>query len=196
MRVDFEYSCGWNKFLLNFGGFWPKCQSSFIGKYWPLINAALVVIVIIIPRFAAMSLFWNEIDAFIQSFTTQLAFMSVFFKLIVLQFGNEVLVELISTMKTNLSVELTKQQYAPVFKAAKFGRTISTIVAFSFVCVVITGVISLVVFPIHSHALVNSLATGLMPTGSSEIVSLGQPLHKESRSPAVGGFFLRRLHTI
>lgn len=89
MKIDFEYSCGWNRFLMNMGGFWPTRQSSYIGRYWPLINAMLVLIVIIIPRFAAMSLFWNEIDAFVQSFTTQLAFMSVFFKLIVLQLGNE-----------------------------------------------------------------------------------------------------------
>ncbi|XP_011301056.1 uncharacterized protein [Fopius arisanus] len=146
MKILPEYSYGWNRFFLNLGGFWPKRQSTFIGKHWPLINAGLVFVVIIIPRFAAMSLFWNEVDAFVQSFTTQLAFMSVFFKLIILQLGNEVLVDLLSMMREDLSTELTQEQFAPVLKAAKFGRTISTIVGMSFVCVVITGIISLVLY--------------------------------------------------
>nr|WHS04435.1 odorant receptor 32 [Psyttalia incisi] len=53
-------------------------------------------------------------------------------------------------MEANLSVELTKQQYAPVFKAAKFGRTISTIVGVSFIGIVITGVISLKAYHLDS----------------------------------------------
>ncbi|XP_011301059.1 uncharacterized protein [Fopius arisanus] len=143
MRVDFDFSCGWNRFILNMMGFWPKKRSSLVGRYWSLINAVLVLIVIILPRFGAMCLFWNEIDAFIQFFTTQLVFINVFFKLIVLQLGNEVLVDLLSMMKANLKRELTGEQYPPVMAFAKFGRTISIVVALSFVCVVFTGVVAM-----------------------------------------------------
>ncbi|THK33249.1 odorant receptor 4 [Diachasma alloeum] len=150
MKVDFAYSCGWNRFLLNLSGFWPKRRSSFVGTHWPLINAILVLVVIIIPRFAAMCLFWNEVDAFIQFFTTQLVFINVFFKLIVLQLGNEVLVDLLSMMEANLSADLTKEQYAPVLKLAKFGRTISIIVGLSAVGVVITGVVAMKLYHLDS----------------------------------------------
>ncbi|THK33250.1 odorant receptor 4 [Diachasma alloeum] len=155
MRIDFEYTCGWNRVLMDFAGFWPKPRSSFIGKNWPLIHAVIVLIVIIIPRFAAMFLFWNEVDAVVQSFATQLIFIVVFFKLIVLQFGNKVLVDLLVTMEDDLSTELTEEQYTPVFKAAKIARTISMFLGIATISILSTGIVSLKLYHLDSFYIKN-----------------------------------------
>ncbi|XP_063978373.1 odorant receptor 4-like isoform X2 [Diachasmimorpha longicaudata] len=155
MKIDFEYICGWNRFLMDLAGFWPKPRSNFISKHWALINAAMVLIVIIIPRFAAMFLFWNEVDAVVQSFSTQLVFIVVFFKLMVLHFGNEVLVDLLGTMENDLSTELTEKQYTLVFKTAKMARTISMFIGIGTICVVITGIVSLKLYHLDSFYIKN-----------------------------------------
>nr|WHS04448.1 odorant receptor 45 [Psyttalia incisi] len=155
MKIDFEYICGWNRFLMDLGGFWPKPRSNFISKNWAMINAAMVLIVIIIPRFAAMSLFWNEIDAVVQSFSTQLVFIVVFFKLMVLHFGNKVLVDLLAIMKEDLSRELNEVQYTRVFRASRIARMISIFIGIGTICVVITGVVSLKLYHLDSFYIKN-----------------------------------------
>ncbi|THK33247.1 odorant receptor 22c-like [Diachasma alloeum] len=155
MKIDFAYLCGWNQLVMDMCGFWPKHHSNFIRKNWYLITASVITIVIIIPRFAAISLFWNEIDAVVQCFSTQLVFITMVFKLLVLHFQNEVLIELLTTMEEDFSKELTKIQHTAVLRTAKIGRIISIFLITSSLCNVIAGVIAMKLYHLDSLYLKN-----------------------------------------
>ncbi|XP_011301054.1 odorant receptor 22c-like [Fopius arisanus] len=142
MRIDFEYSCGWNRLVMDSFGLWPKCHMNFIEKNWSLIIAIMISIVVIIPRFAAIFLFWNETDAVVQSFSTQLLFMTIVFKLLILHFRNEVLADLLTAMEADLSQRLTDIKYLAVLRTARIGRIISIVLTSGTFCILITGVIA------------------------------------------------------
>ncbi|XP_063978371.1 uncharacterized protein LOC135163105 isoform X2 [Diachasmimorpha longicaudata] len=150
MRLDFAYSCDCNRVVMDMCGFWPKYHVNFLRKYWALITASVISIVILIPRFAAMFLFWNEIDAVLQCFWTQLIFITMVFKLLVMHFRNAALVDLLATMEGDFLRDLSTIQYAAVLRTAKIGRIISLFLIFSTNCNVIAGVIAMKLYHLDS----------------------------------------------
>ncbi|XP_063978367.1 uncharacterized protein LOC135163103 isoform X3 [Diachasmimorpha longicaudata] len=151
MRLDFAYSCDCNRVVMDMFGFWPKYHSNILRKNWFLISATLIFIVIIIPRFAAMCLFWNEVDAVVQCFSTQVIFMTMIFRLMVMHFRNAVaLVDLLATMKEDCLKDLSTIQYAAVLKTAKIGRIIALFLIFSSNCTIVAGVIAMKLYHLDS----------------------------------------------
>ncbi|XP_063978369.1 odorant receptor 4-like isoform X2 [Diachasmimorpha longicaudata] len=148
MRMEFAYSCGCNRLVMDMCGLWPKDHSNFIQKNWALITAIVILIVIIIPRFAAITLFWNDIDAVVQCFSTQLLFISVVVKLLVMYFRNEV--NLLRVMEEDFSKNLTTIEYTIVFGTAKTGRMISIFLIASAFCNVIAGIIAMKLYHLDS----------------------------------------------
>ncbi|XP_063978366.1 odorant receptor 22c-like isoform X2 [Diachasmimorpha longicaudata] len=150
MRLDFAYSCDCNRVVMDMFGFWPKYHSNILRKNWFLISATLIFIVIIIPRFAAMCLFWNEVDAVVQCFSTQVIFMTMIFRLMVMHFRNAALVDLLATMKEDCLKDLSTIQYAAVLKTAKIGRIIALFLIFSSNCTIVAGVIAMKLYHLDS----------------------------------------------
>ncbi|XP_063977355.1 uncharacterized protein LOC135162634 [Diachasmimorpha longicaudata] len=150
MRLDFAYCCDCNRLVMDMCGFWPKYRSNFLQKYWFLISASVILMAIIMPRFAAMYLLWNEMDAVVQCFSTQIAFITMVFKLLVMHNRNTALVDLLATMEEDCLKELSTIQYTAVLRTAKIGRIISLFLILSGHCTAIAGVIAMKLYHLDS----------------------------------------------
>uniref|UniRef100_A0A6V7JMX1 Odorant receptor n=1 Tax=Bracon brevicornis TaxID=1563983 RepID=A0A6V7JMX1_9HYME len=135
---------GWNYVILNTIGLWPKPQKTRLKEYWALINSLLIIAFMIIPRCTAIPLYAHQIDALVQSCSTQLPAILGCSKIMVLHFRRKELVNYLMDMETATLSKCSNEEAIVIMKTVKLERRISMISGFAGLFVATSGTISLV----------------------------------------------------
>ncbi|THK33245.1 odorant receptor 33b-like [Diachasma alloeum] len=127
LRSGFDYACGWNRFNFDLLGIWPRKNATGIAKYRSLINASVIFLILVIPRSIALYLFWGQIDAMIQCFSTHMPLIIGMVKLIILYFQQQVLGEFLEEMEVDWKVVKPTLHHDTMMKMANISRGISIV---------------------------------------------------------------------
>ncbi|THK33246.1 odorant receptor Or2-like [Diachasma alloeum] len=104
---------------------WPKKNLTGFRRYHVLLNAITVFFLLTLPRLAALYLFWGEIDAMIQCFSTHMPFAIGIVKLVILYLQQQALGEFMEKMECDWKNPISNEQYRTMMRMAKIGRQIS-----------------------------------------------------------------------
>ncbi|XP_011301211.1 odorant receptor 13a-like [Fopius arisanus] len=121
----FDYARGWNKINFMILGMWPKTNLRGFRKYHALLNAITVFSLLTLPRLAALYLFWGEVDAMIQCFSTHMPFAIGIVKLVILYRQQQALGEFMEEMECDWRSPLPKKHQEMMMPMARMSRQIS-----------------------------------------------------------------------
>ncbi|XP_044006059.1 uncharacterized protein LOC122851074 [Aphidius gifuensis] len=126
-NLDFGYASKWAKFNLKYlVGVWPdKKNSGVLQIYRGPINGLLIIFIVLIPRFMALSFYWDNIDVVIYSTTTNITFIMAVLKITVLYLKKEVFVKFLDSMVSDWNNSMTKNEKNLMIESAIKSHNIS-----------------------------------------------------------------------
>ncbi|KAF7992436.1 hypothetical protein HCN44_001761 [Aphidius gifuensis] len=125
--IHWILQCKWAKFNLKYlVGVWPdKKNSGVLQIYRGPINGLLIIFIVLIPRFMALSFYWDNIDVVIYSTTTNITFIMAVLKITVLYLKKEVFVKFLDSMVSDWNNSMTKNEKNLMIESAIKSHNIS-----------------------------------------------------------------------
>ncbi|XP_053593914.1 uncharacterized protein LOC128667546 [Microplitis demolitor] len=126
IEFGYRYAVGWNQFMLNFIGAWPR-SSKGISKYKTWFCFFCVLIFIWIPLIASIYPLWGNMDAVIECLSISIPLIIAMMKLVIFYYYKKEMKIFIDLIAKDWTINRRDNEKIPMMKMANLSRAISII---------------------------------------------------------------------
>ncbi|XP_011301060.1 odorant receptor 13a-like [Fopius arisanus] len=126
-NADFVYSYGWNRTMMHAIGGWPEENDNIIERNRIFFNAFALILFVVLPQSASLSVFWGDLNAVIECFSVTLAINLSLLKLLWLGVQRPTVQNLLEMMAQDWLEPRTLEENEEMMKMTKIVRLISSL---------------------------------------------------------------------
>nr|AXM05168.1 odorant receptor [Campoletis chlorideae] len=124
-NAKYVYAYGWNRFNMGVIGVWPEPNEGFLLRHRAWAYSLLIFVLIWIPQFASVSVFWGNINETIECLSTNVPVGVSVMKLVVFRYQRKVLSSLLQLVEEDWTLPWTKEQEETMMIPTRISRIIS-----------------------------------------------------------------------